>query len=189
MDTLAIIKRIEMRLSEIGMSKTDFYAQSGISSATFSQWRTGTYKPSRKKLSNAATVLGLSVDYLINGRIADEQLSLANGIHVYRSFDPAKIDADLADLDPESYRIVYRAPGLVVTVDADSTATEEDISEVVNSCRNELLIPGQAEADNKIFPLSKADLTERELKILEAIRTKTPAEQNALLTLLGMFED
>lgn len=67
MDTLAIIKRIEMRLSEIGMSKAEFYNKSGISSASFSQWRTGTYKPSRKKLANASLAIGLPVDYLIDG--------------------------------------------------------------------------------------------------------------------------
>lgn len=67
MDTLAIIKRIEMRLSEIGMSKATFYSKSGISSASFSQWRTGTYRPSMKKLSNAASAIGLPVDYLISG--------------------------------------------------------------------------------------------------------------------------
>ena len=31
--------------------------------------------------------------------------------------------------------------------------------------------------------------TEREAKILEALRAKTPAEQQALLTLLGIYED
>lgn len=61
MDNTAIIKQIEMRLIEIGMSKADFYAKSGISSATFSQWRNGIYVPSRKKLDSAARVLGITI--------------------------------------------------------------------------------------------------------------------------------
>lgn len=65
MGTLAIIKRIEMRLSEIGMSKAEFYHKSGISSASFSQWRSDIYKPSTKKIKSAAEVLGVSVDYLL----------------------------------------------------------------------------------------------------------------------------
>ena len=65
--TDAIIKRIEMRLSEIGMSKADFYKQSGIFSATFSQWLTGLYRPSDKKLAKAAEVLGVSLTDLCDG--------------------------------------------------------------------------------------------------------------------------
>ncbi|MBQ9167739.1 MAG: helix-turn-helix domain-containing protein [Oscillospiraceae bacterium] len=67
MDTLAIIKRIEIRLSEIGMTKAEFYEKSKISSASFSQWRTGKYKPSEKNLVKAAEVLGVSYSYLLNG--------------------------------------------------------------------------------------------------------------------------
>jgi transcriptional regulator with XRE-family HTH domain len=65
MDTLAIIKRIEIRLSEIGMSKADFYRQSGISSASFSQWNTGVHNPTEKKLQAAAECLGVSLEYLL----------------------------------------------------------------------------------------------------------------------------
>ena len=67
MDTLAIIKRIEVRLSEIGMSKADFYSKSGVSSASFSQWKTGLYRPSEKKLIQAAECIGVSYDFLITG--------------------------------------------------------------------------------------------------------------------------
>ena len=44
------------------------------------------------------------------------------------------------------------------------------------------------EARNKKSP-GKPEPTERESKILEAFRTKTPAEQKAFLTLLGISED
>ncbi|SBV93997.1 hypothetical protein KL86CLO1_10453 [uncultured Eubacteriales bacterium] len=67
MDTLAIIKRIEMRLAEIGMSKADFYEKSGISSASYSQWNTGKFNPTPKKIRSAAECLGLSYDYLATG--------------------------------------------------------------------------------------------------------------------------
>lgn len=67
MDTLAIIKRIELRLAELGMPKAEFYEKSGISSASYSQWNTGKYNPSRAKLQKAATVLGLDLDFLCYG--------------------------------------------------------------------------------------------------------------------------
>lgn len=38
-------------------------------------------------------------------------------------------------------------------------------------------------------PPSELVLTERESRILEALRSKSPAEQQALLTLLGISED
>jgi len=67
MDTLAIIKRIETRMAELGMSKADFYKNSGISSASYSQWNTGKYKPTDKKLQSAAECLGVSLEYLRDG--------------------------------------------------------------------------------------------------------------------------
>lgn len=67
MDTLAIIKRIELRIAELGMTKADFYKNSGISSASYSQWKTGLYKPSEKKLRSAAECLGVSYDFICYG--------------------------------------------------------------------------------------------------------------------------
>lgn len=65
MDTLAIIKRIEFRLIEIGMDKNEFYKMSGVSSASYSQWKTGKYNPSKKALEKIAHCLDVSVDYLM----------------------------------------------------------------------------------------------------------------------------
>ena len=64
MDTLAIIKRIELRLAELGMSKADFYRLSGISSASYSQWYTGKYKPSESKLLCETSERSDYTDYL-----------------------------------------------------------------------------------------------------------------------------
>lgn len=77
MDTLAIIKRIELRLAELGMSKAEFYEKSGISSASYSQWNTGRYNPSRAKLQKAAVVLGLNLDYLCYG--CEEKMPTVSG--------------------------------------------------------------------------------------------------------------
>ena len=68
MDTLAIIKRIELRLTELGMSKADFYKKSGVSSASYSQWNTGLYNPSEKKLRSVAECLDVDFEYLCSGK-------------------------------------------------------------------------------------------------------------------------
>lgn len=65
MDNSTIIMKIEIRLKELGMSKKEFYAGSGISSATYSQWNTNQYKPSRRKLKQVADFLGITVEYLL----------------------------------------------------------------------------------------------------------------------------
>ena len=159
MDTLAIIKRIEMRLSEIGMSKAEFYKQSGISSASLSQWRTGTYKPTEKKLSSAAICLGVSLNYLISGQMIDEQLSLSNGICVFRSFDPNKIDSMLADFfEPNSYRIAYRAPGIAITVSNDASATDAEIDTIVNANRVDSVKTEKAPTETGERSVSDAEL-------------------------------
>ena len=66
-DTKRVLRRIELRLTEIDMEKGEFYAKSGISSGSYSQWNTETHQPSLKKLRAAASVLGVSLEYLLYG--------------------------------------------------------------------------------------------------------------------------
>lgn len=61
------IKRMEIRIAELGWSKEEFYEKSGVSSASYSQWNTGVHKPTKKKLAKAAAVLGISLEYLLTG--------------------------------------------------------------------------------------------------------------------------
>ena len=62
MDVKVILSRIEEQLRLLGMTKEDFYAQSGISSATFSYWNTGKYKPTPKKLKRVPDTSNPAVD-------------------------------------------------------------------------------------------------------------------------------
>lgn len=66
-DVPGMLSRIELRMAELNMSKQSFYEKSGISSASFSQWNTGAYKPSVKKIKSAAKALNTSVEYLLTG--------------------------------------------------------------------------------------------------------------------------
>lgn len=66
-DVQAILKRIDVRLAELQMPKREFYQKSGISSGSFSQWNTGTHVPTTRKLSAAAKVLGVPLEYLLYG--------------------------------------------------------------------------------------------------------------------------
>lgn len=77
-DMQSVIRRIELRIAEMGMSKKDFYKLSGISSANYSQWNTGTHKPTKKKLSAAAKTLNLSLEYLLYGEETDKKTPVPN---------------------------------------------------------------------------------------------------------------
>ncbi|MBQ2190633.1 MAG: helix-turn-helix transcriptional regulator [Paludibacteraceae bacterium] len=64
MDGKTVVRIVETILAERRISRGDFYAQSGISSATFSQWRTGQYDPSQDKIAQIEKCLGVTLaDY------------------------------------------------------------------------------------------------------------------------------
>ena len=73
MDVSTILKRIELRRIELGMSKTEFYEKSGISSATYSQWNTNTFQPSKRKLMAAASALKMTYEELVGEETTIEQ--------------------------------------------------------------------------------------------------------------------
>lgn len=58
MDGKELVKQIEIRLAEIGMKKSDFYALTGISRTAYSYWNTGRSQPSLDTLSKIDSVLG-----------------------------------------------------------------------------------------------------------------------------------
>lgn len=58
MDGRELVRQIEVKLSELGMKKKEFYALTGISSAAFSYWNTGRSKPSLDALTRIDAVLG-----------------------------------------------------------------------------------------------------------------------------------
>lgn len=73
MDVQTILKRIEVRRIELGMSKTEFYEKSGISSATYSQWNTSTFQPSKRKLMGAASALKMTYEELAGEETDNKQ--------------------------------------------------------------------------------------------------------------------
>lgn len=58
-----VVEIIERALKTKKISKGEFYKATGISSATFSQWRLGQNDPSSEKLRKAEDFLGISFEY------------------------------------------------------------------------------------------------------------------------------
>lgn len=64
---MEILDRIEIRLGIMRKKKYDFYNESGVSSALYSNWKTGKAKPTTKTLNKIANYLGVSLEWLISG--------------------------------------------------------------------------------------------------------------------------
>lgn len=60
MDGRTIARIIDSELASRGISKQKFYDESGISSATLSQWRTGKYEPTADKIAKIEKCLNIS---------------------------------------------------------------------------------------------------------------------------------
>lgn len=60
MDGKEIVRTIEEKLFERGISKGEFYKACGLNSATMSNWRNGVFAPSPAKLNIIEKYLGIS---------------------------------------------------------------------------------------------------------------------------------
>jgi transcriptional regulator with XRE-family HTH domain len=68
MDNKEMVCRINALLAERNISKTQFFADCGITSGAYSQWNTGKTSPTRKSLQRIAEYLGVKEDYLLVGK-------------------------------------------------------------------------------------------------------------------------
>ena len=82
MDVPTILKKIELRRIELGMTKTEFYEKSGISSATYSQWNTNTFRPSKRKLMAAASALKMTYEELVGEETTIEQKEIPHPLKI-----------------------------------------------------------------------------------------------------------
>lgn len=111
-DTKRVLRRIELRLTEIDMEKGEFYAKSGISSGSYSQWNTEAHQPSLKKLRAAASVLGVSLEYLLYGDGAEKESApdpKTEGAKWDNDEDFKEAVALLKKMDKETLRVFVKA--------------------------------------------------------------------------------
>lgn len=60
-----MLLKIEYEIARQKMTKKTFYEKSGVSSSLYSQWNTGSARPTMKSIGRVADALGLSVEFLI----------------------------------------------------------------------------------------------------------------------------
>lgn len=80
MDGITIARIVDSELASRGISKAEFYAQSGVSSATLSQWRTGKYEPTADKIAKIEKCLGISFADYEKSDMDDETADLLQSI-------------------------------------------------------------------------------------------------------------
>ena len=62
-----ILTRVVEELREQRIPRQQFYDERGVSSGSFSQWNTGSRKPSMESIQKMASYLDVPVDYLLTG--------------------------------------------------------------------------------------------------------------------------
>lgn len=106
----------------------------GLPYTTYVNYEKGTREPNSETLKKISDFYKVTVDYLL-GHIIENVWSSGNGITVYRSSVSNRLTHFLESTDPNDYRIVYRGPGIIITVNNDSTASEESINMIVDAYR------------------------------------------------------
>lgn len=97
--TVDILKRIDVCLAERGISKEKFYSESGVSSASYSQWNKGVHEPTTKKLKQIADYLNVSMQYLLTGEEQKEKPPAQGG-------EPSGLPEKYYKLSEEGRRII-----------------------------------------------------------------------------------
>ncbi|MCR5720394.1 MAG: helix-turn-helix domain-containing protein [Lachnospiraceae bacterium] len=68
--------KIALKRKEIGMTQNDFAARMSVTRQTVSRWESGSVLPDIDKISDIATILGVSCDYLLKDDIRDEKTTV-----------------------------------------------------------------------------------------------------------------
>ena len=102
MDGLAFVQMVESELKKRGIPKEQFYKESGISSATMSQWRNRIYSPSSAAIRKIEEYLGIvfSIEQKDNMSSCSEKNAISDEDLMFALWgDTENVDAeDLEDV-------------------------------------------------------------------------------------------
>lgn len=107
MDGKVVVRIVETILAERGISMGEFYSQSGISSATFSQWRTGKYSPTQEKIAQIEKCLGVTLtDYEKSEQLEELRDDLRILLRSASDLPPSSVYALIAQIEKEKEKNV-----------------------------------------------------------------------------------
>lgn len=116
-DSQSLAKSVDAYCAYFGISKKEFHKESGISSGTLSQWRTGTYEPDKKSVMKLIQYTGLSVEELVSGNFSaivpeDRKITATQSDGYQISVEPKKLPTEREELR----RLVDRLTDQEVTI-------------------------------------------------------------------------
>lgn len=170
-----------------GVSPSRAAVEAGISKSLVTKWRTNKVRyPSADIAEKVAIYFNISVSDLLNDEYRSRFTAFPNGITAY-SFDYNQDpEAVLSELEPGSFRIVFRSPGIIIVVDNDSCATTDQINSVVSIYNG-----GKERQKNQPTVsdgLSLADVSEEDIKTIKAYLEMPEDQRRALAKILGVSE-
>ena len=102
-------KKIAGKRKDLGMTQTEFAERLCVTRQTVSRWEANSVMPDIDKISDIASILGVSCDYLLNDEAADEAATVPVG-SVGRLLEKAKgRDIKLSFFDEEADIDLYNA--------------------------------------------------------------------------------
>ena len=72
--------KIAHKRKDLGMTQTDFADKLSVTRQTVSRWEAGTVMPDIDKISDIASILNVSCDYLLKDEITDEDAPVTKGV-------------------------------------------------------------------------------------------------------------
>jgi transcriptional regulator with XRE-family HTH domain len=115
-----------------GVSCNKAALEIGLSNATPTKWRKTGATPTGETLDRIAKYFGVTTDYLLTGLYRGSVTSYSNGICAYTGSSMQEIEGRLAEKDSSSYVIVFRGPGVIITVDTGRYPTDAQIRSVID---------------------------------------------------------
>lgn len=129
-------QRIKQARKWAGMTQEDLGKKLGVSGSSIAQYETNNRNPKFETLQRIADALGISVAYLLSGdnMISNTTTHLTNGVHIYRNTFPFKVVEPFLDDPPSnSYDVLYQDEYLIVAVDKESSATDEELEKILDA--------------------------------------------------------
>lgn len=122
MNGVDFVNEIETKLVKYRISKETFYAESGISTANMSQWRTGKFNPSQKMIDRAEAFF----EKCLISKALD-----ASFASVYNQKEKPTGSAD-GQLPHAGRREILASEGVRILLDADAKVTDEQLEDIID---------------------------------------------------------
>lgn len=115
-------------------SQSELAERLNISKSSVNMYERGEREPNSEMLIKIADLFDVSIDFLI-GRSVRGATHYSCGVSVFRASTQSIMDSLTEILIPGEFWVAYSAPGILITVDNDSSASDEDIARIVDPYR------------------------------------------------------